>query len=201
MYPLVQVGEFQLPALVPDRGVSLDQFPDSRTIDVLDFAQVQHDRFLAVFRQIRTISRRTTFPSPTVILPVMSTTVTPPACRVAVCILTGLRPSIPIPRRSRTAQAELASAFESVRTTIRELRVSSLSTSRKNAMSSDALSPLSVAAYPCRVLPPSRRWHPRPRPQPRAKRRRRSPARIPSRCPEEAMWQPPLRRSSRRLPQ
>src|SRR6266403_2581348 len=52
MYSLVQVGELQLPTLVPNRRVSLDQFPDSRTVYVLNFAQVQHDRFPALFRQI-----------------------------------------------------------------------------------------------------------------------------------------------------
>src|SRR5208337_1180043 len=52
MHPLVQIGEFQLPALVPNRGVSLDQFSDSRAVYVLNFAQVQHDRFLAFVRQI-----------------------------------------------------------------------------------------------------------------------------------------------------
>ena len=52
MYSLVQIGEFQLPTLVPNRRVSLDQFPDSRTVYVLNFAQVQHDRFLTLFRQI-----------------------------------------------------------------------------------------------------------------------------------------------------
>jgi hypothetical protein len=52
MYSLVQIGEFQLPTLVPNRRVRLDQFPDSRTVYVLNFAQVQHDRFSAFFRQI-----------------------------------------------------------------------------------------------------------------------------------------------------
>src|SRR5208337_1035101 len=52
MYSLIQIGEFQLSALVPNRGVSLDQFPDSRTVYVLNLAQVQHDRFLAFFRQV-----------------------------------------------------------------------------------------------------------------------------------------------------
>src|SRR5882762_3530102 len=52
MYSLVQIGEFQMTTLVPNRRVSLDQFPDSRTVDVLNFAQVQHDRFLAFLRQI-----------------------------------------------------------------------------------------------------------------------------------------------------
>src|SRR6266403_2355275 len=52
MYSLVKIGEFQVPTLVTNRRVSLDQFPDSRTVDVLNFAQVQHDRFPAFFRQI-----------------------------------------------------------------------------------------------------------------------------------------------------
>src|SRR6266403_4795054 len=52
MHSFVQIGEFQMPTLVPNRCVSLDQFPDSGTIYVLNFSQVQHDRFLALFRQI-----------------------------------------------------------------------------------------------------------------------------------------------------
>jgi len=52
MYPLVQIDEFQPAALVSNRGVSLDQFPDPRTVHVQNFAQVQDDRFSSFFRQI-----------------------------------------------------------------------------------------------------------------------------------------------------
>src|SRR5580658_9999001 len=52
MDPLIQIGEFQMPTLAANRGVSLDQFPDSGTVYVIDFAQIQHDRFVAFFGQI-----------------------------------------------------------------------------------------------------------------------------------------------------
>src|ERR1035437_10389858 len=52
MFSLVQIGVFPLPTLVPNRGVNLDQLSDTRTVDVLNFAQVQHDRLGAFFRQI-----------------------------------------------------------------------------------------------------------------------------------------------------
>src|SRR6266550_2365762 len=79
-----------------------------------------------------------TFPSPNVILPLISRTVTSPTCLIAVCILTGVGPCMPSPSRSRIPHAEVASSCDSVRTTISERP--SLRTSRKKAASSEHFS-------------------------------------------------------------
>src|SRR5258708_25179308 len=52
VHSLVQIGEFQLPTLVPNRCVFLAQFPNCTTVHVLNLSEVQHDRFLALLRQI-----------------------------------------------------------------------------------------------------------------------------------------------------
>src|SRR5580698_415623 len=52
MHSLVQIRQFQLSSLVPNRGMSLDQFADSRTVDVVNFAQVQDDCLAALLRQV-----------------------------------------------------------------------------------------------------------------------------------------------------